>query len=216
MDTDVKAVNCIKKSALQTRLFASLCAATGEEHNTLLYHSEVRCFPVEQYWHASLNYAQLSVTFYWTRGAQSWLRLSVIEFGWLKTVTHTKQCACSDASPKTLNLCFLSNRPFSKHFWSYSSYRFKSVWVGTRGWSAYLNINCSLIRSLSWSNSYLKRCGEHIIPQTPFFTTHLFLINHPSKNRKPFAAIDLGLGFNSPMEERGHGRLQKVRELRQF
>ena len=42
MDTVVKAVNCIKKSALQTRLFASLCAATGEEHNTLLYHSEVR------------------------------------------------------------------------------------------------------------------------------------------------------------------------------
>ena len=64
MDTVVKPVNCIKKSALQTRLFASLCAATGEEHNTLLYHSEVSGFPVEQYWHASLNYAQVSMTFY--------------------------------------------------------------------------------------------------------------------------------------------------------
>ncbi len=42
MDSVVKAVNFIKRSALQTRLFASLCAAAGEEHTTLLYHSEVR------------------------------------------------------------------------------------------------------------------------------------------------------------------------------
>lgn len=42
MDTVVKVVNYIKKSALQTRLFASLCEASGEEHSALLYHSEVR------------------------------------------------------------------------------------------------------------------------------------------------------------------------------
>uniref|UniRef100_A0A8C5A3P1 DUF4371 domain-containing protein n=1 Tax=Gadus morhua TaxID=8049 RepID=A0A8C5A3P1_GADMO len=38
---DVKVVNIVKKSALQTRLFSNLCAAEGEEHTGLLYHSEV-------------------------------------------------------------------------------------------------------------------------------------------------------------------------------
>lgn len=38
----VKVVNLVKKSALQTRLFSNLCAAEGEEHTALLYHSEVR------------------------------------------------------------------------------------------------------------------------------------------------------------------------------
>ena len=42
MDSVVKVVNIIKKSALQTRLFSNLCAAEGEEHTALLYHSEVR------------------------------------------------------------------------------------------------------------------------------------------------------------------------------
>uniref|UniRef100_A0A8C5GFF6 Uncharacterized protein n=1 Tax=Gouania willdenowi TaxID=441366 RepID=A0A8C5GFF6_GOUWI len=42
MDLVVKVVNIVKKSALQTRLFSNLCAAEGEEHTGLLYHSEVR------------------------------------------------------------------------------------------------------------------------------------------------------------------------------
>ena len=42
MDSVVKVVNIVKKSALQTRLFSNLCAADGEEHTGLLYHSEVR------------------------------------------------------------------------------------------------------------------------------------------------------------------------------
>ncbi|XP_073711553.1 zinc finger MYM-type protein 6-like [Misgurnus anguillicaudatus] len=42
MESVVKAVNFIKRSALQTRLFAALCEAAGEEHTTLLYHSDVR------------------------------------------------------------------------------------------------------------------------------------------------------------------------------
>uniref|UniRef100_A0A8C4ESG1 HAT C-terminal dimerisation domain-containing protein n=1 Tax=Dicentrarchus labrax TaxID=13489 RepID=A0A8C4ESG1_DICLA len=42
MDSVVKVVNIVKKSALQTRLFSNLCAAEGEEHTRLLYHSEVR------------------------------------------------------------------------------------------------------------------------------------------------------------------------------
>ncbi|KAJ4944234.1 hypothetical protein JOQ06_012779 [Pogonophryne albipinna] len=42
MDSVVKVVNLVKKSALQTRLFSNLCAAEGEEHTALLYHSEVR------------------------------------------------------------------------------------------------------------------------------------------------------------------------------
>uniref|UniRef100_A0A3Q2NXH9 HAT C-terminal dimerisation domain-containing protein n=1 Tax=Fundulus heteroclitus TaxID=8078 RepID=A0A3Q2NXH9_FUNHE len=42
MDSVVKVVNIVKKSALQTRLFSNLCAAEGEEHTGLLYHSEVR------------------------------------------------------------------------------------------------------------------------------------------------------------------------------
>lgn len=41
MDSVVKVVNIVKKSALQTRLFSHLCAAE-EEHTGLLYHSEVR------------------------------------------------------------------------------------------------------------------------------------------------------------------------------
>ena len=41
MDSVVKVVNIVK-SALQTRLFSNLCAAEGEEHTGLLYHSEVR------------------------------------------------------------------------------------------------------------------------------------------------------------------------------
>ena len=40
MDSVVKVVNIVK-SALQTRLFSNLCAAEGEEHTGLLYHSEV-------------------------------------------------------------------------------------------------------------------------------------------------------------------------------
>ena len=44
MDSVVKVVNIVKKSALQTRLFSNLCAAEGEEHTALLYHSEVRWF----------------------------------------------------------------------------------------------------------------------------------------------------------------------------
>ena len=42
MDTVMKVVNIVKKSALQTRLFSNVCAAEGEEHTRLLYHSEVR------------------------------------------------------------------------------------------------------------------------------------------------------------------------------
>uniref|UniRef100_A0A671XCY3 DUF4371 domain-containing protein n=1 Tax=Sparus aurata TaxID=8175 RepID=A0A671XCY3_SPAAU len=42
MDSVVKVVNTVKKSALQTRLSSNLCAAKGEEHTGLLYHSEVR------------------------------------------------------------------------------------------------------------------------------------------------------------------------------
>ena len=42
MESVVKVVNTVKKSALQTRLFSNLCAAEGEEHTGLLYHSEVR------------------------------------------------------------------------------------------------------------------------------------------------------------------------------
>uniref|UniRef100_A0A8C5NEZ3 DUF4371 domain-containing protein n=1 Tax=Gouania willdenowi TaxID=441366 RepID=A0A8C5NEZ3_GOUWI len=42
MDLVVKVVNIVKKSALQTRLLSNLCAAEGEEHTGLLYHSEVR------------------------------------------------------------------------------------------------------------------------------------------------------------------------------
>lgn len=42
MDSVVKAVNFVKMSALQTRLVSTICAAAGEEHNALLYQSEVR------------------------------------------------------------------------------------------------------------------------------------------------------------------------------
>ena len=41
MNSVVKVVNIVKKSALQTQLFSNLCAAEGEEHTGLLYHSEV-------------------------------------------------------------------------------------------------------------------------------------------------------------------------------
>lgn len=40
-NTVVKSVHFIKKGALQTHLFTSLCEASGEEHRALLYHSEV-------------------------------------------------------------------------------------------------------------------------------------------------------------------------------
>ena len=42
MDSVVKVVNIVKKSALQTQLFCNLCAAEGEEHTGQLYHSELR------------------------------------------------------------------------------------------------------------------------------------------------------------------------------
>ena len=38
----VKTVNFIKRNALNTRLFSSLCQDLGSEHSSLLYHSEVR------------------------------------------------------------------------------------------------------------------------------------------------------------------------------
>ncbi|CAG5015817.1 unnamed protein product [Parnassius apollo] len=38
----IKIVNYIKKSALNTRLFAALCEDLGTEHKTLLFHTEVR------------------------------------------------------------------------------------------------------------------------------------------------------------------------------
>ena len=41
-DTVVKAVNLIKRKALNTRLFSNLCEDVGSEHHSLLYHSEVR------------------------------------------------------------------------------------------------------------------------------------------------------------------------------
>ena len=60
MDTVVKAVNFIKRSALQTRLFAPL-----QERRTMRSFTILRSdgFPVDQYWHASLNYAQPSTSF---------------------------------------------------------------------------------------------------------------------------------------------------------
>uniref|UniRef100_A0A3B4X3Q8 DUF4371 domain-containing protein n=1 Tax=Seriola lalandi dorsalis TaxID=1841481 RepID=A0A3B4X3Q8_SERLL len=41
-DSVVKTVNLIKRKALNTRLFSSLCEGSGSEHDSLLYHSEVR------------------------------------------------------------------------------------------------------------------------------------------------------------------------------
>ncbi|XP_063766104.1 protein FAM200A-like [Eleginops maclovinus] len=41
-DVVVKTVNFIKRNALNTRLFSSLCHDLGSEHSSLLYHSEVR------------------------------------------------------------------------------------------------------------------------------------------------------------------------------
>lgn len=41
-DSVVKVLNLVKKSALQMRLFSNLCAAEGEDHTALLYHSKVR------------------------------------------------------------------------------------------------------------------------------------------------------------------------------
>lgn len=38
----IKIVNCIKKNALNTRLFTSLCEDLGAEHKTLLFYTEVR------------------------------------------------------------------------------------------------------------------------------------------------------------------------------
>ena len=38
----VKIVNFVKTSALNTRLFARLCADLGSDHTCLLFHTEVR------------------------------------------------------------------------------------------------------------------------------------------------------------------------------
>lgn len=42
MKTAIKVVNFIKKSALNTRLFKQLCSDMNSEHETLLFHTEVR------------------------------------------------------------------------------------------------------------------------------------------------------------------------------
>uniref|UniRef100_A0A667WR08 DUF4371 domain-containing protein n=1 Tax=Myripristis murdjan TaxID=586833 RepID=A0A667WR08_9TELE len=42
LNTVVTAVNFVKSRALQTRLFAKLCKEMGADHDTLLFHSEVR------------------------------------------------------------------------------------------------------------------------------------------------------------------------------
>lgn len=42
MKTAIKVVNFIKKSALNTRLFKQLCSDTNSEHETLLFHTDVR------------------------------------------------------------------------------------------------------------------------------------------------------------------------------
>ena len=88
MDSVVKVVNIVKKSALQTRLFSNLCAAEEEEHTALLYHSEAIPFDVpfdgfrvEQCCHVCWNYASLSGSFYCSKSAQSWLHFSATMSG---------------------------------------------------------------------------------------------------------------------------------------
>ena len=65
MDSVVKVVNIVKKSALQTRLFSNLCAA---EKNTLRYCTILRFdgFHVEQCCHVCWNYARLFGSFYFS------------------------------------------------------------------------------------------------------------------------------------------------------
>ena len=42
LDTVVKMLNCVKGSALNSRLFKQLCQEMGSEHETLLFYTQVR------------------------------------------------------------------------------------------------------------------------------------------------------------------------------